>query len=50
MVRLKRKRERIMSICLTRFPISGFRRTQVIPELGLIYKEVGILLGVFLTL
>ena len=45
MVRLKRNMEIMMSICLTWFPISGFRRTQVIPELGLIYKEMGILLG-----
>ena len=35
----------MMSICLTWFPIRGFRRTQCIPELGGFYKEVGILLG-----
>jgi len=28
-----------MSICLTRFPIGGYRRTQYIPELGGIYKN-----------
>ena len=41
MVKLKRNKERIMSICLTCFPFGGFRRTQYIPELGGFYKEVG---------
>ena len=50
MVRLKRKRERIMSICFTWFPIGWFRRTQYISELGLFYKNEGRLLGVPLTL
>ena len=51
MMKLKRKRERIMSICFTWFPIGGYRRTQYIPELeGFynvwgIYDIVGILLG-----
>ena len=40
-VRLKRKREKMMSICLTRFPIGGYRRTQNITLIGLFYKEVG---------
>jgi len=50
MVRLKRKRERIMSICFTWFPIGGFRITQYITSIGLFYKNVGILLGGCLTL
>ena len=29
MMKLKRKRERIMSICFTWFPIGGYRRTQL---------------------
>ena len=40
MVRLKRKRERIMSICFTWFPIGGFRITQYITSIGLDYKNV----------
>ena len=44
-VRLKRKRERIIGICLTWFPIGSYRRTQYITSIGLFYKEVGILLG-----
>ena len=35
----------MMSKCLTRFPIGGYRRTQVIPEFGGFNKNVGILLG-----
>ena len=42
---LKRNREKMMSICLTWFPSWWIRKTQVIPELGLFYNEVGILLG-----
>ena len=49
MVRLKRNRERKMSRCFTRFPISGYRRTLYIPLFGVIYKNVGILLGGCLT-
>ena len=45
MVRLKRNRERKMSRCFTRFPISGYRRTLYIPRFGEFYKKVGILLG-----
>ena len=37
-VRIKRKRERMMSICLTWFPIGGFRGTQYITSIGLFYK------------
>ena len=36
----RRRIERMMSRCFTRFPISGFRRTQYITGFGLIYKEV----------
>ena len=38
-----------MSICLTWFPIRGFRITQYITSIGLFYKNVGILLGGCLT-
>ena len=48
MVRLKRNRERIMSICLIRFLIGYFRRILHIPEHGGFYKNEGILLGGFL--
>jgi len=42
----RRRTERIMSICLIGFLIGWcIRKTQVIPELGLFYKNVGILLG-----
>ena len=30
-----------MTICLTRFPISGFRRTQYIPQFGDVLQECG---------
>ena len=42
-VRIKRKRERMMSICLTWFPIGGYRRTQYITPIGLNYKCGGYL-------
>jgi hypothetical protein len=42
----RRRIEISMSICLTWFPFGWFRITQYIPELGLFYKNVGILLGV----
>ena len=48
-VKLKRNRERMMSICLTWFPIS-VRETQYITSIGFIYKNGGILLGGCLTL
>ena len=32
---------RMMSKCLTWFPIGGFRKTQVIPEYVVFYKNVG---------
>ena len=41
MMKLKRKRERMMSRCLTWYPIGGFRRTQYITSIGLFYKNVG---------
>ena len=45
MVKLKRNRERIMSICLIDFLIGYFRRTLHIPKLGGFYKRVRVLLG-----
>ena len=33
------------SMYFTWFPIRGFRRTQTIPSIGLIYKKVGILMA-----
>ena len=39
MVRLKRNRERIMSICLIRFLIGYFRRTLHIPRFGGVLQE-----------
>ena len=41
MMKLKSKREKMMRICLTWFPIGGYRRTQYITQIGLFYKEVG---------
>ena len=41
MVRLKRNRERKMSRCFTRFPISGYRRTQYIPRFGGVLQGSG---------
>ena len=38
-----------MSRCFTWFPIGGYRRTQYIPEFGVIYKNMGIFLGGCLT-
>ena len=40
-MKLKRNTEKIMSICLTWFPIGGYRRTRNIPSIGLIYKNEG---------
>jgi hypothetical protein len=45
MVKLKRKRERIMSKCFIKFPIGYFRKTLHITSIGLFYKNVGVLLG-----
>ena len=41
MVKLKRKRERIMSKCFIKFPIGYFRKTQYITSIGLFYKKMG---------
>ena len=49
MVRLKRNRERIMSICLIRFLIGYFRKTLHISKYGRFYKNRGFLLGGCLT-
>ena len=43
-VRLKRNMEKMMSICLTSFPIGGVVERNNITSIGLFYKEVGILL------
>ena len=40
-MKLKRNTEEMMSICFIEFPIGGFRKTQVIPEYVVFYKEVG---------
>ena len=37
-VRQKRNMEKMMSICLTWFPIGGFRRIQYITSIGLFYN------------
>ena len=47
MVKLKRNRERIMSICLIGFLIGYFRRTLHIPKLGVFYKNAKVLLKKF---
>ena len=49
-VRLKRRRkERMMSICLTWFPIGVLGEPNIYHDLGGFYKNVGILLGGCLT-
>ena len=40
-VRIKRKRERMMSICLTCFPISGIGEPNIYHDLGVFYKKCG---------
>ena len=40
-VKRRMDKVKIMSICLTLFPIMWIRRTQVILEFGLFYKKVG---------
>jgi len=45
-VKLKRNMEKMMSICLTRVPISGLGEPKIYHDSGVFYKEVGILLGV----
>ena len=44
-VRLKRRKDRRMSICLTWFLISGLGEPNIYHDLGVFYKNVGILLG-----
>ena len=41
MMKLKSKREKMMRICLTWFPIGGYRRTQYIPRFGGVLQEIG---------
>ena len=48
-VRLKRNMEKMMSICLTRFPIGGVVERNNITSIGLFYKNMGNLLGGCLT-
>ena len=40
-VKLKRNRERIMRICLTRFPISGLGEPNIYQDLGVFYNVWG---------
>ena len=40
-VRIKRKRERMMSICLTKFPFGGLGEPNIYHDSGMNYKEVG---------
>jgi len=40
-MKLKRKRERIMSICLTWFPISGLGEPKIYHDSGVFYKKRG---------
>jgi len=44
-VRFKRNMKKMMSICLTRHSISGFRRTLFIPKFRVIHKKRGFLLS-----
>jgi len=41
----RRRKERMMSRCFNWFPFWCIRRTQVIPEFGEFYNNVGVLLG-----
>ena len=45
MVKLKRNMEKMMSVCLTWFPISGLGKPNIYHDLGLLCKNVWILLG-----
>ena len=42
-MKLKRNREKMMSICLTRIPISGLGEPNIYHDSGVFYKNVGIL-------
>ena len=44
-VRLKRNMEKMISICLTWFPIGVLGEPNIYHDSGVIYKNVGILLG-----
>ena len=44
MVKLKRNMDKMMSTCLTWFPISGLGKPNIYHDLGVIYKNWGILL------
>ena len=48
-VKLKRNTEKIMSICLTWFPIGGLGEPNIYHDSGVFYNVCGILLGVCLT-
>ena len=41
-MKLKRNRERMMSICLTWFPFGGFRRTRNVTSIDLDYNVWGV--------
>ena len=45
----RRRIERMMSICFTRVPIGGLGEPNIYHDLGVFYKNVGILLGGCLT-
>ena len=45
MVKLKRNMDKMMSTCLTWFPISGLGKPNIYHDLGVIYKNWEILLG-----
>ena len=49
MVKLKRNMEKTMSICLTWFPFGGLGEPKLYHNSGMFYKNVGILLGGYLT-
>jgi len=46
MVKLKRNRERIMSICFTWFPIGGLGEPNIYHDSGVFYKNRGFYLEV----
>ena len=48
-VKLKRNMEKMMSICLKRFPISGLGEPNIYHDSGVIYKNRGFYLEVFLV-
>ena len=44
-MKLKRNIEKMMSICLTRFPINGLGKPKLYHDSGVFYKNEGGLLG-----